>query len=154
MCKVEIPLHKGGNAVGNHFHRLACHFLQILLAAVPAAHFEHILRYFGYIGRLIAYPLHIRYHFKCRRYFPEILCHRLLFKQQLHTKTLYFAFLFVYFRVNRKNLFGQSRIVFGQRSYGKRYCLLAHTAHCNQLVVQIFKLLVEMCSHYPNLPVI
>ena len=111
------------------------------------------LRFFNGLGDLgdilclVADPLHIGDHFKCRGNLTQVACYRLLLQKKLQTKVFDLSFpvvdMFVGFVGQLPHFFGSlvectDRIV---------DCFLAQCSHVDQQHVELRQLFIKSCRH-------
>ena len=141
---LQAHVHHVADRVGN---LLEIHLVSRLL---DIAHGNNLRNLAG----LDADALHIRHHLQCRRNSAQIPGHRLLLHQELQADILNAALLLADLAHHVIDGLGTLNITIQQGIHRQLDSLLTEAAHIDHLILQQIKLLVEICSHQPNLPVI
>ena len=99
------------------------------------------------IPGLIADPFHIRDHFQCRGYHPQVTGYRLLLQQDLHAERFDLPLLVIdlVIQIQRMGQIGQITVQQALGYNGNRF--LAQCSHPDQFHIQLLQLTVKSCTH-------
>ena len=150
LCKGFIVIHICVYCPCEHLDSFISHFGYIRQVGLVGA-FVQKQSYLGDIHRMVAYALHIGYHFKRCGNTSQVGSHRLLLEDYSQAAALYLLFHLVNVAVSLYRLFVKLIITAHQSVDSGSYGVFNHSAHAHHFKIKLLELFVKLPSqcHLP-----